>query len=314
VLVLGGCVRAAKLPGAPVVLAPNPTRGELVEVTVDAGYPGEEPTGWAPAEVVIDGQTWERPVSVTTNARIRLAPRVEGLAWRVYVQSSGLLERRGFQPVPAVRGSLSGRLENELRLFPQQLDGPQDLVVRDLANPWNPSRFDHADLLLVRLRAPDGREADLVLENRRVGLHTGGSAGVLVRIPMAADTDVTPILTVGPTLGWRAPSRKAGWRLLDRVVLVGAVGIGSTEVPSATEELTGVFDAALVGGGLAFVDVVSVQALANASALWRDANEASWTPAIGIDALGVANLFHDAVEKVGRRQPLSEPGGATASP
>jgi len=306
-LLLGGCVRTLKLASAPVVVSPDPSRGELVAVSVDAGYPGESPTGWAPPSVTIDGAVWERPVSITTDARITLTPKVDGLSWQVFVQSSGLLERRGFRAVQGARGSLPGRLENELRFLPQRLDGPEDLVVRDLSNPWNPARFDHADLLLVRLRAPDGREADLLFENRRVGLHTGGSAAVLVRIPMDGDTDVTPILTVGPTLGWRAPSRKAGWRLLDSVVLVGSVGIGSTEVPGATDELFGVFDAALLGGGVAIVDVISVQALANASALWRDAEEAPWTPAVGIDAVGLAFLFRDAFEKVGRRHPLSEP-------
>lgn len=303
---LGGCVRAAKLAGAPVVLAPDPDRTELVGVEVDAGYPGESPTPWAPSTVAIDGTTWERPVSITTNARIVVTPRVEGLRMQVLAQSSGPLQRQGFRPVPAVRGSLRGRLENELRLMPQHLDEPFELVVSDLSNPWNPARFDHADLLLLRLETDDGRSTDLLFENRRVGLYTGGSAGVLVRIPLEPDTDVTPILTLGPTLGWRAPSRRAGFRLLDHVVLVASVGIGSTEVPSATDELSGVFDAALVGGGLSVLDVVNVQALANASALWRDAEEAAWTPAVGIDAVGVAHLLQDAVEKVGRPNRLSE--------
>ncbi len=305
-LLLTGCVRTAKLAGAPVLVAPDPGRATLASVTVDAGYPGEEPGPWDPHPVATSKGTFERPVSVTPDASITVEPAVEGLRWQLYVQSAGLLERRAFHPVVAVQGSLDGRLENELRTLPTVLDGTTTLAVRDLANPWNPSRFDHEDLLLVRLEAPDGRAADLLFENRRVGLHTGGSAGVLVRIPLEADTDVTPILTLGPTVGWRAPSRKAGWRLLDRVVLVGSVGIGSTEVPGGTDELAGVFDAALVGGGLAFVDVVSVQALANASALWRDVSEAPWTPAVGVDAVGVANLFRDAVEKVSRRHPLAD--------
>ena len=118
---------------------------------------------------------------------------------------------------------------------------------------------------------------------------------------------MTPILTTGPTLGWRAPSRAPGWRVLDRIVVVASVGIGSTEVPGDAAALAGVFDAALVGGGLSLVDVVSVQALANASALVRDANETGWTLAVGIDAVGVAAVLGGAVDKAFRARPLSPP-------
>jgi hypothetical protein len=304
-MALVGCVRIGKLVAAPAVLA-EPVVSELVQVQVDAGYPHEEPHLWNPDSVTTrDGQVRMRPESVTPAGSVSLSPKQTGLRLTLWTRSSGLLDRHAFRPVIAVAGGLPGRIENELRFVDTQLAEPMSVDIGDLGNPWNVVRFDHGDLLLIDVSAPDGSHERYLFENRRVGLHMGFSAGVLVRIPLTSDTDVSPILTAGPSFGWRAPSRAPGWRLLDRVAFVTAVGIGSTEIPGDAAALAGVFDAVLVGGGLSLVDVVSVQALANASALLRDANESGWALAVGVDAVGVAALLSGAPEKVARRHALS---------
>jgi hypothetical protein len=102
----------------------------------------------------------------------------------------------------------------------------------------------------------------------------------------------------------------------DTIELVLSVGIGSTALTTVADEdglddqLGGLFNATLVGGGLRIFRVVTVQGYVNTSQFFRNAREAPATLAVGLDASGLANatrkifsrmLFLNAVQERNER-------------
>lgn len=262
-----------------------------------------------------DGTAYLRPIVLTDRDTLVLGSRSEErVELDVYLRSNGLLDRHDFRRVDTVTGSLARRYPNEVVLLPDTLDAPVTLSVDDLDNVYNNYSFDHGDTLLVVARTPTGR-ARLLFKRRDAGFHVSFFGGVLATIPLRDDQrGVAPILAAGTTLGWRTRKTAGPLMLFDTTELVISAGVGSTALESLAndedglgEQVQGVFNAALVGGGVRLFKVVTIQGFVNTTQFFRDAREAPATLAIGVDAAGLAAATRDIFGRLIRENPLKSP-------
>lgn len=262
----------------------------------------------------LDQRRFARPTTLEDRDTLVFStPLAERVGFRMYLRGNGLFDRHDFQPVLTTTGSLPRRFANELALLPEDLDQPVRIAVRDLQNPYNNYAFDHGDLLLVVADRADGASEQLLFKARDSGWHLGGFAGVLATVPIdSSQLGVAPILAAGPTFGWRT-SRSSGPMLaFDTLEFVISFGVGSTALEAVAQEdvldnqVNGLFNAVLAGGGLRLFKIVTVQGFVNTTQFFRDADEAAATVAIGLDASGLAAATRDIFTRLFKENPLRE--------
>ncbi len=199
---------------------------ELAEVTYASGWADEEPRAYDPEpHHTIDGIAYERPVPVTVDGWIDVAPSTEAVETRLWVRHVGLNER-DFRPVANLTGALPGFVPNELRFLPRY--GPLRIAVADLANAYAGEPVEDGDLILLDVRSADGDE-QYVFRARDFGLRARFGAGVLIRIPLSGDETLTPALAATAAVGYRPRTRRPGveW-VVEQVAVVTSLGVGST--------------------------------------------------------------------------------------
>ncbi|MEZ4241175.1 MAG: hypothetical protein R3F59_34455 [Myxococcota bacterium] len=130
-------------------------------------------------------------------------------------------------------------------------------------------------------------------------------------IPEQADVGLSPALTASMAINYRLRSELAGWSFVgEQVALLVSVGVGSTVLENVDEKLDqqlgGVFNAALVGGGVELFRIVGVQVLGNASAPFRDDLESGWTLAVGVDAVQATRFADSIVSRLLFEHPQHE--------
>jgi hypothetical protein len=310
---------------APESFAQDPDDGALVEVVrVDRKgvYHDTEPERFTDRS----GRALERPVGVRGSDTLRIRTPDPDVRVRLLLRRTGLLARAdGFRAIHAVSGTVDRRFPTEIRTLPDRtpLEGILVLPVRVLEHPQNGWRLGENDLLMVeavRLEDPSDPQSQPAETQRRLflrrtpGVVFGGFAGVLATMPLQGEegrTAVTPILAAGPTLGVRTARVAGPARALDVLELVTSVGIGSTALADVQPDgvrvqVSGLFDAALVGGGFRFLRVLTVQGYFNATSLFRNGAEAPGTLAVGVDAAGLTALFRRAGLRVFRPHPLPD--------
>ena len=92
----------------------------------------------------------------------------------------------------------------------------------------------------------------------------------------------------------------------DQLGLVGAIGVGSTALEQQgplQDQARGAFDAAVAGGGLRVFQLVDVALLVNVSSAFRDGSEASWTAAVGVDAVRASFVAGKAMARLFSEHP-----------
>lgn len=314
-LLLAGCgqaTRTARFLAAPAhVVADTPT-GALAEVHVATGQRGEGEVPYDPPRTTLDGRTWRRPVAVTSLGHVRLKPTREGVHWTVWTRTEGRMPT-DFAPVPVATGALRTAIPVELRPLPTEL--PADGYVLPFAwlhDAWRPTPLGDGDLVLIEL--DDGERTEHYLfRSRQLGWRLRGGAGVLVRVPFPEVTasPLAPVVAGSLSLGYRPRTAAPGWIWLgDHLAAIGSLGIGTTRLPDAVDplgtQLGAVYDAALGGGGIQMYDILSIQVLANLSALARNADEAGLTLAIGFDAVAFAQRTRHAGSRLFRTSTLDD--------
>ncbi|MBX2800603.1 MAG: hypothetical protein KTR31_23185 [Myxococcales bacterium] len=287
---------------------PHAPVGEQADVTVWSGWTGDVPRPYeAPVAFEQDGQQWVRPTVLADRGWISVQPKAPEVAVRVYARSTGL-DKRGFRRVEYRAGTLEGRVPTAMRFMPRGPLGaePLRLDVEDLQNPYLGDRLTHGDLLLLEV-GPDGQEPERYLfTTREFGWRTRTGAGLLLRFPQA-----TPAITLSLAVGYRYRTKSPVWDFLgERMMLVGSVGVGSSELSDVSgplqEQLLGAFDALLVGGGIEWFEFLSVQVLMNAAAPFDDDVRPGLTVAAGFDAVQAAKFFADAGARLLREHPMRE--------
>lgn len=264
-----------------------------------------------------DGASYLRPVVLSDRDTLVLGTRASGpVALEIYLRSNGLFDRHDFQPITTITGSLDRRYPNEVVMLPTRLDeGPVALSVADLDNIYNNYSYDHGDSLLIVARSETNRER-LLFRRRDAGIYFSGFAGVLATIPLREDQrGVAPILAGGVTMGWRTRRSAGPMLVFDPLELVVSGGIGSTALDGFTtdnevalgQQLQGVFNAALVGGGVRLFRVITVQGFVNTTQFFRNADEAPATLAVGVDAAGLAAATRDIFGRLLRENRLRRP-------
>jgi len=299
------------------VVAAHPV-GEQAALRYASGWHHEAPAEYAPEEVTLDGRSFHAATPITSHGWIEVAPRAEDVEITIWIRNLGLV-RRDFEAVHTLTGSIGREVPNEIRPLPDALDAPFRLEVRQLMNVYNDYRFEDGDLLLVEVEAGDAAERYL-FQSRAFGLRTKFSGGVLVAPPMPFLPDqpdqTLPIVAGTFAAGWRpnTPNRFARW-CGDNLAGVVSVGIGSTTLGAIQgsssdgleDQLDTYFNAALAGAGVEIYDFLSVQALANLSALTRDLAETPSAIAIGFDAVRFSAYTRDAAARLTRPNPIDEP-------
>lgn len=308
----GGATRTARVVAAPAhVLADTPT-GALADVQVVTGQRGDEATAYDPPRVDLDGTTWRRPVAVTSLGAVRLVPKQPDVHWTVWTRTDGPLPA-DFHPFPVATGVVADRLPVELRPLPDPLpDEGLELPMAWLHDPWRPTPLSDGDLVLLELS--DGERTEHYLfRSRQLGWRLRPGAGLLVRVPFPEVTaaPLAPVLALSLSLGHRPRTAAPGWIWLgDHLAVVGSLGIGTTRLPDPTDPLDAslgsVYDAALGGGGLQMYDILSIQILANLTAVARNAQEADLTLAIGFDAVAFAQRTRQAGARLFRSRSLDD--------
>lgn len=258
-----------------------------------------------------EGRTLQRPAVITGGDTLIFTPEHDAAELRLWIRGTSWLDRRSLTPVHTVTGSLRRRFANEVVFLPlgEPLDGPFELPVRDLSSPYNAYAFGDGDLLMVETTDPEGHTHHEILVRRDVGPSFDGFAGVLVTLPTPSEdgsTGVAPVLAAGPAFGWRSRRAYGPARALDTVELVISFGIGSTTLSDIglESELTGVFNAALAGGGVRLFRIFTVQGFVNTSRFFREALEAPATAAVGLDATGLARFLQDGTSRLFRENPV----------
>lgn len=270
-------------------------------------------TAEAPGFLSRGGRYYTRPVVLGDGQTLVLGTQSsEPVALRMYIRGNGLFDRHDFRRVHTLTGTLERRFPNELILLPENLDAPVRLAMGDLANPFNNDDFDHGDLLLV-VAEQGGLSERRLFKRRDSGLHVGSFAGLLATIPLREDqASVAPILAVGPTFGWRSERSSGPLVALDTLELVVSAGLGSTALETVVQQddvddqVSGLFNATLVGGGLRVFKVVTVQGYINTSQFFRNAREAPATLAVGVDATGLAAATRDIFSRLIKEHPVRE--------
>jgi hypothetical protein len=291
--------------------------GHYAEVTVNAGWADEPTVPYFPQEAFLrDGIRWIEPVPVSDRAVIRVTPTHPGVWVDLFTRHTGLVQR-DFQELEDRSGSLPGVLPTTIRFFPDgPLEGPLTVDLRDLNSPYSDDPLDDGDLLMIEV-GRFGEDPDRYLFRMYdYGWRTRVGAGVLFRVPLQflegqEGALLSPALTASLALGYRARTRGPLLTFInERVLGIVSVGIGSTALAAPgdgfNQQLAGAFNAALIGGGLEFYELFSVQVLGNASAPFRNDLESDWTLAIGVDAVQAARFTDRLAARLLRDHPLAE--------
>lgn len=326
-----GCVhRIAKFVAPEQIVIPAEERGEVATVTYTSGWADEpqraydpesydpEPHPGEPAAKAADA--WEWPVEITNDGWIDVAPLAKGATARLYVRRMGV-ESDDLQPVVEITGAIPGRIPNELRFLPVErpLETTRRIAIRDLANPFSERPIHDGDLVLLSVAAGESREHYL-FRTRDFGIRTRAGAGILVRLPVPlvanaaeAEADLSPALAATLAIGYRPRTRSPGveW-ITERAALVTSIGVGSTSVDTGVgglQDVSGAFNAALVGGGVELFEFVSAQLLVNLSSFLREGEESNLALAIGFDAVQFARFTDRAVPRLLKKNVLVAPEG-----
>lgn len=318
-LLLSACApitRARRALAPEGFVTPEVGVGRYADVVVDAGWRDLPPVPYFPDEAFVrDGVRWVEPVAVTDRARITVAPRAEPVVVDVFTRHTGLVQR-DFQELEVRSGSLPGVLPTTIRFLRDgTIAEPMTVDLRDLNNVYSDDPLGDGDLLLLEV-GRSGEEPDRYLFRMfDYGWRTRAGAGVLLRVPFpfaeAQAATFSPALTASLSVGYRPRLRTPALDFLsERVALVGSVGIGSTALVATEgpldQQLSGAFNAALIGGGIELLQLVSVQVLGNASAPFRNDRESDWALAIGIDAVQAARFTDQLGARLLREHPLAE--------
>jgi hypothetical protein len=261
------------------------------------------------------GPEWVLPMIVDRRGTIVVWPLPEGVTMRVFVAHAGL-NPSNFSEVRVLRGARDRELVDELRPLPgtTPLEGPTSIAVADLANVYNGRPLRHDDLVLIELS--DGSKVQQSLfQNRRVGPHVRVGSELLVRTPLqpsSQDAALSPAMTLGLQLGYRSANRSSNLAIsLDRLSLVGSLGVGTTALEDALAQsdvngsVGGVLVAGLGGGGIKVADLLSVQVLGNLDAIGSK-NEPDWALAFGLDLSKLASQTRYVGARLFRPNTLSE--------
>ncbi len=289
---------------------------EVVRVDKHGTHHSTEPEQFETRPRDGDAEVLERPVGVRASDTLRIRTTDPEVRVRFLLRRTGWLARDGFRPIHTVSGTLRHRFPTEVRALPDRtpLEGILVLPVGVLDHPQNVWRFAENDLLMIEAVADGAVERRLFLK-RTPGVRFGGFAGVLATLPVRSDegrTSVAPILAAGPTFGVRTAGVAGPARALDVIEVVTSVGIGSTalaEVQDGTGvsvQLSGVFDAALVGGGFRVLRIFTVQGYYNATSLFRNGAEAPGALAVGVDATGLTALVRRVGLRIFQPHPLPD--------
>ncbi len=299
-----GCARVSKFMAPEDFVSEATPHGELADVRWGTGWRDEPHRNWPPEGRRLPDGRWVRPpADVTSRGWIEVDPLRDDVELSLWVRRTGL-DRSGFKRVASVTGSLPGELASELRFVPKQLDEAFRLPMHQLHNVYNDYRFEDGDLLLLEVSS-DGHEPERYLfRSQEFGLRTKVGAGVLVRVPLFENDEVSPALALTVSVGHRPRTRRPlmSW-VGSQVGLMGSLGVGSTTVANAgtgpvQDELRTFFNAALAGGGIELFDIFSIQVLANLSALTRNELESAATLAVGFDAVQFARSTESAVTRL----------------
>lgn len=267
--------------------APLPA-GEVAQVAYTTPDGLVEP--FAPAPFDHEGTSFGAPLPIERGGIVSVIPD-HPVTVRLFVARTGVGES-GFVEVHALTGTLDRRIPVGIHPLPvRPFDHELRLAVRDLRNPYNGYRFDNRDLLLLQIS--DERTTEQYLfQLYDLGVRAQWGGGVLVPVSFpgfADDVRASPSFVGSLTLGYRFARRNTFTRLADLFSVVLSSGIGSTALTQEgpiEDQLTGVFDSGVAGGGVAVFDFVSFQVLVNVSALFRDGPaEATAVPVIGFDAV-----------------------------
>jgi hypothetical protein len=276
----------------------------LATATYASGWAREEPRAYDPESFgPVDQVRYERPVPITVDGWVELAPLAEGESATVWVRHDGLVER-DFRPVANLTGALPDRLPDEIRFLPDSL--PLRVSIGDLANPYAGEPIEDGDLVLLAVRGADGHVEHYVFRTLDFGFRARFGAGLLIRIPLEGDEQLAPALAASVALGYRPRTRQPGlsW-VAEQLALVGSVGVGSTETGVST--LSGALNAALLGGGVQVFGFVSGQVLVNVSSFLREADESSVALAVGFDAVQFARFTERAGPRLFSKNELAAP-------
>lgn len=302
---LAGCVRVGRIFLPEDFAAPAGPVGGLAEVSVATGWRGEAPGPYAPPPAPEPG--WIRPVEVTDRGAVTITPAAGPAALEVWVRHDDLVPH-DFRRLVATTGTLPGRVATALAPVAPALTGPQTLVFADLESPFSPEPVVDGDLVWVRVSAGEVAE-DYLFRARSFGVRLQPGAGVWVPVAVPGlDARLHPSPALVGTLGarYRWRTRSPAVRFLgEQLGVVGAVGVGSTALEQQgplADQARGAFDAAVAGGGVRLFQLVDAAVLVNASSAFRRGPEASWTLAVGVDALRASFVASKAAVRLFREQ------------
>jgi len=316
-LLLAGCafvVRTEKFLGAEEFVSPAHEVGHLADVRYATGWKDDEEGPYAPRDVEIDGRLFTEPIEITSHGFLTVAPTHKDATLSVWVRSTGLFAQ-DFTQIKSLTGGIDRNIASEVRFLPEHLDAPLTLQMHQLHNVYNDFSFSDGDLLMVEVAAPDELPERYMFRSRHFGPRTKVSGGLLFRVPFPFSEEeqqaaLAPALMLTFSMGYRFRSQNAIVRWGgDRLALVASGGVGSTALVTTpnTEvrnQLKGVFNAALGGGGVELYDFLSVQLLQNLSSLGRDKEEAAITMAIGFDAVQFGQFTRDAGTRLFKKNEL----------
>jgi hypothetical protein len=323
ILLGSGCAQGVRLQRAlspESFVTPQAELGEQATVTVESGWEDEPAKVYTPEAPVFerDGVRWVAPVSITDRGTITIEPTDGPVTMSLYARHVGL-DRTDFEPFVARSGTIPRALPTTLRFEPHgPVSDKHQISMRDLHSIYGGAALEDGDLLLLEV-AQEGKEPERYLfSTLDFGWRTRVGAGLLVRVPLPwvesqEGAELSPVLTASLIGGYRFRTRQGGLLLLsEQIALVGSLGIGSTEValPGGDQRLNdqvqGVFNAALIGGGLEFFQFLSVQVLGNASAPFRSGGESNWALATGLDTVQLARFSRDLISRLVKDRPLLE--------
>lgn len=306
-LLLSGCSAwhsVGRFVSQPEYAAAVPT-GELGTVTI---YEHGEERGFAPEEVA---PGLGRALPLRRDAVVEFMPH-EAVQTELFVRRTGA-DESGFVPVVSETGVSGRRIPLEVRFFGREPDdAPVVVDLRDLQNPHNGYRLSNRDLLLVSVR--DATQSEQYLfQLYDIGVRTSFGAGVLVPTTLPGlvdDVGGSPALALSMSIGYRFREVNTGSRVADALSVVLSAGVGSTVLDQEgplEDQVTGAFNAAVVGGGVSVFRFVSLQGLVNVSSLFRDGEESTVVPVVGFDAVEFARFSRRAAQRLFGRNELRLP-------
>lgn len=315
---LSGCaplVRVQRALSPESFVVPSEPLGQNATVIVESGWHDELPMPYGSEEplLVRDGITYVSPVPITDRGSIEVRPSGPGVTVALYARHVGL-EPSDFHPIVARSGTLPRALPTVIRFEPRgPLTGPYRVEMHDLHSVYNDSPIRDGDLVMLEVDAPDRDPERYVFRSLDFGWHTRFGAGLLVRAPFpgaSSDSGLSPALTGSFALGYRFRTKNGGLLFVnEQLALVFSAGIGShvlTPSDSAIDDqIKGLFDEVLVGGGLDLFRFVHVLALGNASSPF-DPERSDWALALGVDAVQMARFSQDLGARILKEATLRE--------